>query len=185
MLNLSGIRKRVKNRENLLKVAVFFVSVGISVLIFIYRDNFRGFGKLGYFGIFLLSIVGNSTIIIPAPTFLTAFIGGGILNPFAVGFVSAVGASLGELTGYFAGFGGKVFIKQEKIYKKIEFFMSKNGFLTIFVLAVIPNPFFDLAGICSGLAGYPLKKFLLATILGKSVKFISFSLLGAKTSQNL
>jgi uncharacterized membrane protein YdjX (TVP38/TMEM64 family) len=63
--------------------------------------------------------------------------------------------------------------------------MSKNGFLTIFVLAVIPNPFFDLAGICSGLAGYPLKKFLLATILGKSVKFISFSLLGAKTSQNL
>jgi len=182
VLNLSELSKKIKKRENLLKAGVFFISIGLSVLIFIYRNNFRGLGKLGYFGIFILSIIGNSTIIIPIPTFLTAFIGGSILNPFAVGLISAVGASIGELTGYFAGFGGKVFIKKEAIYKKVEYFMRKNGFLTIFVLATIPNPFFDLAGIFSGLTNYPFKKFILATILGKSVKFILFAILGAIVS---
>ena len=180
MTNIKEFFKRIKKRENLLEVIVFFISIGISLLIFIYRNNFKELGNFEYLGIFLLSIIGNSTVIVPAPVFLTALVGGSILNPFAVGIVTASGATIGELTGYFTGFGGKIFIKEDKRYKKIKYFMNKNGFLTIFILAAIPNPLFDLAGIFSGLTNYPLRKFILATFLGKSLKFISIAILGMK-----
>jgi uncharacterized membrane protein YdjX (TVP38/TMEM64 family) len=176
------IYQKFKNREALIKVGLLFLSICLSTLIFINREKFGHLGGYGYVGIFILSILGNSTIIIPAPTFITTFVGGVILNPFAVGLVSALGASIGELTAYFAGFGGKVFIKEEKMYKKIEYWMHKRGSLTVFILAVIPNPFFDLAGIFSGLTNYSLKKFMLATFLGKSVKFILIAAVGAVVS---
>ena len=63
------------------------------------------------------------------------------------------------------------------------FFMKKNGFLTIFILAIIPNPFFDLAGVFAGFTGYPLKRFILATILGKTIKFVLLALLGMKAGK--
>ena len=35
--------------------------------------------------------------------------------------------------------------------------MNKNGFITILVLATIPNPIFDLSGIFAGATHYSLK----------------------------
>ncbi len=57
--------------------------------------------------------------------------------------------------------------------------MSINGFLTIFILAVIPNPLFDLSGIISGATKYSFKKFFVATLLGKTIRFIGISYLGS------
>jgi uncharacterized membrane protein YdjX (TVP38/TMEM64 family) len=48
--------------------------------------------------------------------------------------------------------------------------MEQRGDITIFVLSVIPNPFFDLAGIAAGTLRYPLWRFLLACWLGKTIK---------------
>ena len=132
-------------------------------------------------GIFLVSILGNATIIIPIPVILTAYLGGGIFNPILIAFVSAFGATIGELTGYIAGWGGKVIIDNPKMFTKIEKWMQKYGLLTIFVLAVIPNPFFDLAGIASGMFKVPVRKYFLVTFIGKVIKFLFFSLLGASS----
>ena len=172
-----------KGKENLIKASFLFVSVCISTLIFISRDKFADLENYGYLGIFLLSILGSSTIVIPAPTFLATLVAGGIFNPFLVGVISAFGSSIGELTGYFAGYGSKVLIKESKISKKINSWMQKNGSLTILILAAIPNPFFDLAGISAGLTNYPVKKFLLSTFLGKSIKFILIALIGLAISR--
>ncbi|PKA57395.1 hypothetical protein AXF42_Ash013582 [Apostasia shenzhenica] len=43
------------------------------------------------------------------------------------------------------------------------------SFLTILVLASVPNPLFDLAGIMCGQFGIPFWKFFLATLVGKAI----------------
>ena len=70
---------------------------------------------------------------------------------------SGIGASIGELTGYLAGYGGSAVIEENSKYKRIAKWMNKNGFITILVLATIPNPIFDLSGIFAGATHYSLK----------------------------
>ena len=50
---------------------------------------------------------------------------------------------------------------------------DRNGFLPLFVLAAIPNPFFDLVGIAAGSLGYSIKRFLLFVLAGETVKFVA------------
>lgn len=167
------------NKKNFSKLGFLFLSIAISVVILLNKGIFSNLQGYGYLGIFLLSLLGNSTVIIPAPVILTALVGGGLYNPYAVGLTTAAGAAIGELTGYMAGVGGTAFVKEGKAYRKIKGWMEKNGFLTLFVLAVIPNPLFDAAGISAGVMNYPVKRFLVATFLGKSIKFIVVALIGA------
>lgn len=174
-----------RGRENLIKAGILFISVCVSTLIFINKDVFINLAGYGYFGIFILSVLGSSTIVVPAPTFLATVVGGGLYNPVIVGVVSALGSSFGEITGYLAGMGGKVLAVNSSIYKKIDDWMEKRGFLTIFVLAAIPNPLFDIAGISAGFTNYPFTKYLFATFLGKSVKFLIISLFGYYISRHL
>lgn len=167
------------DKQKIFKLGMIVFSLAISALVVLNKDSFDELGKYGYVGIFFLSILGNATVVIPAPVVLTAFIGGGVLNPLAVGVVTALGATIGELTGYLAGYGGKSFVEKNKRYQQVEGWVHKRGFLTIFILAVIPNPLFDLAGICAGVTHYPVSRFLLATSMGKIIKFVTIALVGA------
>ena len=119
----------------------------------------------------------------PVPVILTAFLGGGIFNPLLVGLVSSFGATIGELTGYIAGRSGRVVIKNNTKFEKIEKWMTKYGMWTIFVLAVVPNPAFDLAGIVSGATKIPVWKYFLVTWAGKFIKFLTFAYIGSSSSK--
>ena len=166
----------LKNKEKIIKYSLIFASILISVVIIYFRNDLAKLQGYGLLGILVISILGNATVVIPAPVILSAFIGGSIYNPILVGLVVALGATIGELTGFMAVLGGQVAITNHKHfehsyrYKRVEKWMTKSGFLTIFILAAIPNPLFDLAGIFAGATSYPVKKFLLATFLGKSIK---------------
>lgn len=167
------------NKEKLIKYSLICASIVISGAIVYFRndlDNLQGYGILG---IFLISVLGNATVIIPAPVILSAFIGGSVYNPILVGLVVALGATIGELTGFMAGYGSRVIITKHKHFEKVEKWMNKSGFLTLFVLAAIPNPLFDLAGMFAGATKYPIKKFIPATFLGKSIKFLVVALVGS------
>lgn len=168
-----------KHRKKILKYFLIFLSIFISISIIYFRNELAKLTNLGYFGVFLINLVGSATIILPAPSLVATFIGGSIYNPLLVGIFSGVGASLGELTGYMAGYGGSAFITEDKKFKLIEKWMNKNGFATIFILSIIPNPFFDLSGIFSGATHYSLKKFLGAVLIGKTIRFIGISFLGS------
>lgn len=168
---------------NLLKkhsrILGLIVAILISILAFIYRDSFMKLQSYGYFGLFILSILGNATIVLPTPVILTAFIGGAIFNPFIVTVVVASGASIGELTGYLAGYGGTKIIEKNVKLQKVKKWMDRYGLWTLFVLAAIPNPFFDLAGIIAGATKIPVHKYLIIVWLGKLIKFGIFAYLGA------
>jgi len=154
-------------------------AIAISVIVFTLRDKFVGLQSYGYLGLFLLSILGNATIILPVPIILTAFLGGAVFNPLIVGVVVSLGATIGELTGYLAGAGGSEIIQKDKKVQKVKKWMEKYGLWTLFALAVIPNPLFDLAGIVAGATKISVHKYLIVVWLGKLIKFVAISYIGA------
>jgi uncharacterized membrane protein YdjX (TVP38/TMEM64 family) len=164
---------------NILRILILLIVIGISVYIFMIRDQAAKFAAYGYPGIFLISILANGTILLPAPGIAIVFAMGGVFNPFFVGIVSGAGAAIGELSGYMAGFSGQVVAEKTKIYQQIEKWMEKYGMLTIFILAAIPNPFFDLAGMAAGMLKMPLHKFLISCVGGKIIKMWIFAYAGA------
>jgi membrane protein YqaA with SNARE-associated domain len=160
---------------NTLKVCILMFSLGLSALIFYFRRRIAKLASWGYVGIFLASLLGHATIIFPAPVFALVMVEGRALNPFKVGVTSALGATLGETTGYLAGYGAQNVVGE---YPRLEEWILSHGFLAITVLAAIPNPLFDLAGIISGYTHFPLEKFLAATFLGTCVKYSLIALTG-------
>jgi len=165
------------------KIIGLILTVFLSAVIFIFRDKLVNFESYGYLGIFVISVLGNATIILPVPVILTAFLGGGIFNPFLVGLISSFGATIGELTGYIAGRSGRVIVKDNPKFEKIEKWMARYGLWTIFVLAIIPNPAFDLAGIVSGATKISVRKYFLVTWAGKFIKFLTFAYIGSGSSK--
>ena len=149
---------------------VIALVLAISVVIFGFREQFAELAAIGYPGIFLVSLLGNATVVLPAPSLALVFAMGSALPPLMVGLVAGVGEALGELTGYALGYGGQAVIENEATYGRLVAWMEHRGGITVFVLSVIPNPFFDLAGIAAGSLRYPVWRFLLFCWMGKTIK---------------
>lgn len=174
------MKNLLKNYRRILLIAIIVV---LPLLLF------RGYNqasllKLGYFGIFFINFITSATVFIPIPGAATAFLSGAILNPFLVGIAAGVGATLGEIFGFLTGYQGRNLLenykKQIKWLGRVEDFFKINGFLTIFVCALLPFPFFDFIGVLAGVMRYPILKFMLATFIGRVVRDILFALFGAK-----
>jgi membrane protein YqaA with SNARE-associated domain len=161
-------------------LVILFVLV-ISIAIFIFRDRFAQLAAIGYPGIFLVSLLGNATIILPAPSLALVFAMGSALPPILVGLSAGIGEALGELTGYAAGFGGRGVIENQEMYNRLTAWMQRRGGITIFLLSTIPNPFFDLAGIAAGTLRYPLWRFMFFCWVGKTLKTTMVAWAGAQS----
>lgn len=168
-----------ERRTTLLRILSFLAVVAISVWVFSIRDQAIQLAAWGYPGVFIISLLANATVILPAPGVAVVFTMGGILNPLAVGIIAGLGSGLGELSGYLAGYSGQAVIERRGIYDKIHPYIEKYGPATLFVLAALPNPFFDVGGIAAGVLKMPMRTFLLWCILGKIVKMLFFAYAGA------
>jgi membrane protein YqaA with SNARE-associated domain len=166
-------------RTTVFRVLILALVLGISGLIFVFRDRFAELAALGYSGIFAVSVLSSATIILPAPSLALVFAMGSALPPLLVGLAAGAGEALGELTGYAAGFGGRAIITEHRTYERLRNWMQRRGGITLFVLSVVPNPVFDLAGIAAGTLHYPLWRFLLICWAGKSIKTTLVALAGA------
>lgn len=167
------------------RLVILLFAIGLTALIFIYREQVARFSTYGYLGLFFVSVIGNATVLLPVPSLAATFVTGGVFNPLIVGIVSGAGMAIGELSGYLAGYGGGAIIEsQDRVrYERMENWMRRYGLVTIFVLSVIPNPIFDLAGIAAGALHFPLWQFLLICFLGKTVKGIALACAGAQSMQ--
>ena len=155
------------------------LSLAITVAIVAMREQLAALRGYGYVSVFLISLLGNATVILPVPSLAVVFAGGGVLHPLAVGLVAGLGEPLGELTGYLAGYGGSAVIPEGPRFERVKLWMERRGFITIFVLSAIPNPVFDLAGLAAGVLRFPVPKFLLACWLGKTLKAVVIAYLGS------
>ena len=160
------------------RILALLVVIAISVILTLERDRIGEMPVYGYPAVFLVSLLGNASLILPAPSFVIAFVAGSALNPVAVGIVAGLGASLGEMTGYLAGFSGNVAVNRRPTYQIIKRWMDKSGTLVIFLLGAIPNFFFDIGGIIAGAVRMPVWRFLLAAWAGKSIRMTIIALTG-------
>ena len=149
--------------------------------IFLLAPKIQQYPRTSYFAVFLISLAGNATIILPMPSLVVTFSMGATLHWPLVGLVAGIGEALGETTGYLAGFGGRAVIENKQLYTRIQYWMEHHGMLTIFVLSVIPNPFFDLAGMTAGALKYGFHKFLIAAWLGKTLKTLLVAWAGTQS----
>ncbi len=130
-----------------------------------------------YAALFVIAIASSSTIFLPVPFAIVVFlaplppIG---MNPLLVGIVAGAGSTIGEFTSYFLGAGSKAVIekrRKKETFVKLTKFFKKYGFIALAVTAFIPFPF-DAVGITAGMSAYDVRKFFLATLMGKIPKFV-------------
>ena len=170
-----------KTRLTIYRVITLVGVIALILALFIFKNQVKSLANYGYIGIFLISIAANATIIIPVPgvAFTTAM--GAIFNPFWVSIAAGAGAALGELSGYAAGFSGQGVAERVKLYDRMVGWMRKHPrqtYLLIALLALIPNPFFDLAGMGAGMLKLPVWKFLIPCMIGKILKMMMFAYAG-------
>ena len=170
---------RLNNKLKSVLSIVF--AILITICAFLLLDYISYFESLGYLGAFIISILGSATIIIPAPSWAIVFVMSKILDPVFLGIAAGVGSAIGELTGYYLGKGGGHLLDKEKRLKQYKESVNKYGAFAIFVFAFLPNPVFDIVGIAAGAMHMKMWKFLLASILGKTLRFIIFAYLGFYT----
>jgi uncharacterized membrane protein YdjX (TVP38/TMEM64 family) len=166
-------------RQTLLRVVVLVVVIGITIVLFINRDKVEKLEALGYPGIFLLSLLSNATLILPVPGVLFTSAMGAVFNPLWVALAAGTGATIGELSGYLAGFSGQAVIENKTWYDRVTGWMKKYGDITILVLAFIPNPVFDIAGMVAGALRMPLWRYMIFSWIGKFGKMLFFAYGGA------
>jgi len=163
----------------LLRILSIAAVIGITVYIYSIRDHVKEYTAYGYPGIFLIALMANATVFLPAPGVAVVFAMGSIFNPLGVALAAGTGGAIGELTGYLAGFSGQAIVENTLTYNRISPWVQKYGVWTILVLAAVPNPFFDLAGIAAGVAKIPVWKFLLFCWIGQLIKMAMFAYAGA------
>lgn len=153
---------------------VFFIVI-LSVVIFLMRDKIEHVSDVSYFGLFLLCFLANSTVLLPAPSLMIAASCALIMNPFFVALSAALGSTLGEFVGY--AFGKITKDLSPKFQKLLDKLTSKirNQTMLVFILAVLPLPFFDVVGIYSGGIKMNLIKFSFACFIGKFIKLLVYT----------
>ena len=170
--------KRAHPLTNILRILALLAVIAITVFVYSIRDRVEEFAAFGYPGIFLVALMANATVFLPAPGVAVVFAMGSIFHPLGVALAAGTGGALGELSGYLAGFSGQAVVEKTHIYDRIHPWVVKYGGWAIFVLSAIPNPFFDIAGVAAGITRMSLRRFLLACWAGQLIKMAMFAYAG-------
>ncbi len=143
-------------------------------------------GSTGYIGIFFVNIINGACFVFGGPAQVLTFLAAKNLFPLLVGVIGGIGTSIGELSGFFLGRTGIQFIGQDmqgkidslkhsRIYNKLH----QHTFLTLFIIALIPNPTFDPVTILCGALRFKFQKYFFPILAGKVARFIIIAYFGS------
>jgi membrane protein YqaA with SNARE-associated domain len=177
------IVEQIKRNKWLRTTVYAVIIIGLSVgLIYLLRDvmsyfdvSVEGFATTAYLVVFVTTLVSNASIFVPVPIFAAIMIAAASKwDPILIALIASIAGTLGEITGYYAGYLGKKIIVTETTpgYEKLVDWMKRYGPLAIFLLSLQPILPFDIAGLISGASRIPLWKFLLPCWAGKFPKYI-------------
>jgi uncharacterized membrane protein YdjX (TVP38/TMEM64 family) len=185
----NGIRKldaRQWRKIVLSLVGLVCVTIGITYVsrLVLIRINLplEQYAGVCLLTVFLVFLVANLMLFVPLPIGMTVLITAALLwNPALVGLAAALGASLGELSGYFAGLLGRNVIMPESFLCSISDkfcnvrlgqYVQRYGPLAIGILAAQPVLPFDVGGIIAGTTKMRLPRFFVALLFGKIIKYV-------------
>ena len=138
----------------------------------------------GPLGLFAASIFANASIVLPVPIDIVVFWLGssGLMHPLLVGILAGAGAAIGEMTAYILGMLGIKLVEKKRGYEVEKINTLRNRIKNkgmIFIAAGAFTPFpFDLIGIAAGLIKYDPKKFFIAALVGKLLRYIIIAYAG-------
>ncbi len=135
-------------------------------------DWINYFLQLRYVGVFLISLIGTASIIIPIPYTLVILTLGMTpgWDPLLLTAAGALGSGIGEFSGYLLGYYGRSIISEER-QRKMNYMMkifNRYGPIVIFLFALTPLPD-DLLFIPLGILRYSFIKAFIPCILGKTL----------------
>ncbi len=175
-------------RKRVIPLLTLLLVVAISVSLFFCGRNPQVVAELesyGYLGAFLISLVGNATILLPGIVLpilsglgIVLFPTTGVVGPVIVGLAGGVGAAIGELVGYMAGYSGRGIVENNRRYNRLVDWVRRWGSLAIFIFTLVPL-FFDLVGLAAGVLRFPVWKFILVCWLGRTLLYVTFIVLAA------
>jgi uncharacterized membrane protein YdjX (TVP38/TMEM64 family) len=171
--------------ERARRVIAFLLAFGISAAILVFRDELARLAAYGYPGVFVITLLGSATVVLPVPALALVFAAGASFNPLLLGLAAGIGAGLGETTGYLVGYSGRGAVENRESYGRIRKWMERWGAWVIFVLSALPNPVFDIAGITAGMMRIPFWLFLAAACAGNVLKATAVAFAGSGAARLL
>ncbi len=176
--------------EYALLALMVLLTTSFAFLFFFFDLDFAQLSTYGYLGLFAVSLISAASIVMPMPG--AAAIAGagavldpvlGIPTPILVGLVAGPAETLGELTGYAAGYGGSALFRERSYYQRVKRWMERRGIITMFVLSSFPNPLVDVAGVAAGAVQMRLWRFLVGVLCGKVLKNVYLASGGLVTAE--
>jgi uncharacterized membrane protein YdjX (TVP38/TMEM64 family) len=188
--------EQVRRNRWLLATIYVVIIVGLSFGLYFllqylmarFNLSVEGLAGTTYLVVFVTTLVSNATIIVPVPIFVGIMIAAAKAmaeispwGPVLIALTASSAGTLGEITGYYAGYLGKKIIITEATpgYEKLVAWMKKHGMLAVFLLSLQPILPFDIAGLISGASRIPLWKFALPCWAGKFPKYLLGCYFGA------
>lgn len=176
--------------EYLLLIAFGLLTTVTAIIFFLFGFDLERLSSYGYIGLFLVSLISAASIVLPMPGVAAITGAGALLDPvlgipvpIMVGIVAGVAESLGEFTGYVAGYGGSAVLRDQSSYPRVKAWMQRNGSVTMFLLSSFPNPFIDVAGVAAGAVQLPIRKFFFPMLAGKFIKNVYLASGGLAASE--
>ena len=159
-------------------LALMALLITASALVFFFFDiDYAQLSTYGYLGLFAVSLISAASIIMPMPGAAAITGAGAVLDPvlgiptpILVGLVAGLAETIGELTGYGAGYAGSGLFRDRSYYDRVQRWMERRGILTMFLLSSFPNPLVDVAGVAAGAVHMRLWRFLVGVFPGKVLK---------------
>lgn len=190
--NSDGFVPRSSKRVHWLRLCIGLLALVLLSLALAYLLGFAAkklnfpidrFAWVACLTVFGTSLVANLTIVAPVPIGASIMLAAATKwNPALIALCASVGASIGELSGYFAGYLGKrIAMPQDVVgYGRVEKWMQRYGVWAVMVLSFQPVIPFDVGGIIAGAAKMPLRRFLPALWLGRFPKYLILAYVGAE-----
>jgi membrane protein YqaA with SNARE-associated domain len=182
--------------------AVLLLVLGLSVAVIL---NMRDLDPddttsvvLSYVG---LALVSFTCCAVPIPgvapiLYAVVIYSGYALNPITVALVAGPAMALGEAVSYVLGMLGLRIAEKASddddtrpkpsgirgfisgLASNVDEWMEKRGFITLLVLAAVPNPIVAFANITAGATGMPFPKFYAAVAIGKTIRSLVLAGIG-------
>ncbi|GEM_PF-912017 len=171
-----------------LPVLAAAMAVGLYLILQLYPPiDVELVRRIGYSALIVAGIVSGLTFFLPVPVLPLVFAVSGVADPAIAAGVTAASMTTGMMGTYFIG------KHRAKLPKK--FLQEGNGFAAVwarraerwlrgttvsssFLLALVPNPIYDFAGVIAGSVRVPCLKFLFGTFMGKAVQTAIVAALG-------
>ena len=187
---IDKLKRTVKRWEFWVGLLSLAVTFGFAILIVFYWQDVQELAGFSYLGLFIISILGGATVIIPVPSLAVQFSMGAVLHPAIVGAVAGLGTGIGGTLIYLFGRSGRrIFYRADyspqdsknifvRWTVKIINWAKNRGMLAVFLMSAMLNPIFFPLALAIGASRFQMWKFFTMCWAGNTVKSMVIAYLG-------